>query len=194
MSTVRSFSTLPGLQIRQPVRRKCFISYYHGDKTWARYFAYQFGGTNGTIIPRVLGLEDNAIQSSKPDYVIDTIRAEYISGSSVSIVLIGTCTHSRRFVDWEIKRGLLNGNGLLGIILPPKIREYLPERFAVNWRQDDMGYAALRLYPKSAVELRSWIDDAVWRSRSRQNQLRNAQDAWTYNHRCATCGVTHYAQ
>lgn len=151
----------------------------------------QFGGPNGIIIPRIHGLDGDAIQSSKPEYVINAIRDGYISGSSVSIVLLGPCTHSRRFVDWEIKRGLLNGNALLGIILPPNTREFLPDRFAANWRQDDLGYAALRGYPRSGVELQTWIDDVIWRSTARRGQVSNAQDIWGYNGKCATCGVTH---
>jgi len=191
MSSLSSLSQLPWLRTPQPQRRKCFISYYHGDKTWAESFVNQFGGPNGAIIPRILGLDDDAIRSSKPDYVIDTIRADYISGSSVSIVLLGSCTHSRRFVDWEIKRGLLNGNGFLGIILPPAIQQYLPERFAANWQQNDTGYAALRLYPTSGAVLQSWINDVVIRASARRWQISNAQDVWAYNRMCSTCGRTH---
>jgi len=191
MSSLSSLSRLPWLRVPQPIRRKCFISYYHGDRVWAEDFVTKFGGPNGVIIPRILGLEGDTIQSSKPDYVIDAIRAGYISGSSVSIVLLGPCTHSRRFVDQEIKRGLLNGNGLLGIILPPHIQQYLPERFAANWRQDDTGYAALRFYPGSGSELQSWVNDVVSRASKRRNQVCNAQDFWRYNRSCAACGFSH---
>jgi hypothetical protein len=31
------------------------------------------------------------------------IRRKYLGNASVTIVLIGSCTHSRRYVDWEIK-------------------------------------------------------------------------------------------
>ena len=187
MSSFSSVS-LPWLKIQQQlIRRKCFISYYHGDRIWARYFVDQFGGTNGTIIPRILGLEDDAIQSSKPDYVIDTIRAEYISGSSVSIVLIGPCTHSRRFVDWEIKRGLLNGNGLLGIILPPKIREYLPGRFAANWRQDDTGYAALRASQPHGFSFNNGLTRFCGEALCARRELTTHKDVWGYHRQCSTC-------
>jgi hypothetical protein len=107
MSSSSSLSQLPWLTIQQPLRRKCFISYYHGDKVWAKDLVMRFGGPTGIFIPRVIGLEDDAIRSNRPDYVIETIREEYICDSAVSIVLLGRCTHSRRFVDWEIKRSLL---------------------------------------------------------------------------------------
>ncbi len=146
------------VQLGTFVRRKVFISYYHGDKLWARDFVTRFGGANGAFIPRVLGLDDDTINSVKPDYVIDTIREQYISGSTVSIVLIGQCTHSRRFVDWEIKRGISNKNGLIGIMLPPNSSVHLPERFQMNYQANNSEYARFYPYPGSAVQLYRWIE------------------------------------
>ena len=103
MSAFSPFRSLPPLTVPSVLRRKCFISYFHGDKLWVEDLVSRFVGTNGVFISRVVGLEDHAIQSKKPDYVIDAIRDGYISGSTVNIVLLGSCTHSRRFVDWEIK-------------------------------------------------------------------------------------------
>ena len=139
MSAFSPFRPFPHFPIPTITRRKCFISYFHGDKLWAEDLVSRFGGPNGVLISRVIGLEDDAIQSKRPDYVINAIRDGYISGSTVSIVLLGECTHSRRFVDWEIKRGLLNGNGLLGIILPPRIEAYLPDRFTANLATGRLG-------------------------------------------------------
>ena len=190
MSAFSPFRSLPPLPIPNIVRRRCFISYFHGDKLWAKDLVTRFGGTNGVFVPRLIGLDGDAIQSTKPNYVINTIREEYISGSTVSIVLLGPCTHSRRFANWGSER-TMNGNGLLGIILPPSLRAYLPDRFANNWRQDDTGYAALRLYPQSGAQLQVWINDVVWRSTARRAQMCNTQDVWAYNQKCATCGFTH---
>ncbi len=63
------------------------------------------------------------INSTDTDYVMKCIRENYLSDSTVTIVLIGSCTHSRRYVDWEIKSSLRQGqyttpNGLIGILLP----------------------------------------------------------------------------
>src|SRR5436305_13137036 len=105
-------------------RRNIFISYYHGDLGWVQSFVQTFGtGLNKVFTPKVLGLggEDDVIQSNKPDYVIDQIRENYISDSTVQIVLMGPCTNSRRFIDWEIKRSLTKRNGLVGIALPPTL-------------------------------------------------------------------------
>lgn len=65
------------------------------------------------------------------------IRNKYLKDSTVTIVLMGSCTHSRRYVDWEIKSSLRQGenipNGLLGILLPSQNDSaYLPQRFEQN--------------------------------------------------------------
>src|SRR5271169_1211608 len=96
MGNTRNLQQLyEAVQLSTLVRRKAFVSYYHGDKVWAQHFVNRFGGANGAVIPRVIGLDGDQINSPKPDYVIDTIREQYISGSTVSIILIGQCTHSR---------------------------------------------------------------------------------------------------
>ena len=81
------------------------------------------------------------------------IRRKYLSDSSVTILLVGKCTHSKRYVDWELKTSLRRGsnepNGLLAYVLPsampPESRVFgpiawdqrawpsLPDRLAANW-------------------------------------------------------------
>ena len=146
------------------------------------------------IIPKALGLDyDGAdrINSQNTDYVMDQIRARCIDDSSVQIVLIGPCTHSRRYIDWEIKRALLAGNGLLGIHLPTAPTVNLPERFAANWSADGSGYAQFWAYPNNGVDLRNWIDDAYQGRTSRQTLRKNTNEVWGYNQRCKVCGITH---
>ncbi len=175
-------------------RRKVFISYYHGDRAWAQHFVNTFGAPNSVFIPKALGLDyDGAdrINSQNTDYVMEQIRERCIGDSSVQIVLIGPCTHSRRYIDWEIKRSLLSENGLLGIHLPPANPVYLPERFQANYAKDGSGYAQFRAYPSSADELRRWIEEAYGARTARQNLRKNAAEVWGYNQKCKVCGVTH---
>lgn len=175
-------------------RRKAFISYFHGDQGWAQHFVNTFGSANGVFIPRALGLDyagADRINSQNTDYVMDQIRDRCIDDSSVQIVLMGPCTHSRRYIDWEIKRSLLSGNGLLGIHLPPANPVYLPERFQANYSKDGSGYAQFRSYPSSTDELRRWIEEAYGARTSRQNLRKNASEVWGYNQKCKVCGVTH---
>ena len=62
---------------------------------------------------------------------MNQIREKCLLDSTVTIVLLGKCTHSRRHVDWEIKSSLRQGasapNGLIGIVLPSQGRgAFLP--------------------------------------------------------------------
>jgi hypothetical protein len=121
-------------QLNRPLvaKRRVFVSYHHGDEAEARAFVNAFGGPHGVFTHRGIGLtfNDDIIKSTDPEYVMRRIREIYLQDSTVTIVLIGTCTHSRRYVDWEIKaslrQGLVTPNGLIGIILPSAYRPNLP--------------------------------------------------------------------
>lgn len=68
-------------------------------------------------------MDQNFIHSPNPVYVMQCIRRDYIGDSTVTIVLVVGCTHSRRYVDWEIKASLQQAadgspNGLIGIQMP----------------------------------------------------------------------------
>lgn len=178
-------------------RRKVFISHFKGDVIAVNSFIARF---QSVLIPRVIGVTDDdsdLINSTNPDYVMSEIRRKYITTeSTVTLVLLGTCTHSRRYVDWEIKASLRQGSvtpsGLLGVLLDPRAEAaHLPERFAENWRQDDRGYARYYRYPTSASLLQAWIEDAFAARTTRAHLIRNSQEMWRRNRACNVCGVTH---
>ncbi len=106
------------------IRRKVFISHYKGDIDAVQAFLDKWADEERVFIPKQLGVYDDEdfINSTDTDYVMSQIKKKYLSDSTVTIVLLGTCTHSRRYVDWEIKSSLRRGsytpNGLLGIVLP----------------------------------------------------------------------------
>ena len=59
----------------------------------------------------------SAIQGA-PKVTKELIRENYISDTSVVVVLVGKNTYCRKHVDWEISAGLLNNAGLIGLALP----------------------------------------------------------------------------
>lgn len=86
-------------------------------------------------------IEDNSIErsidSDNSDYVIRAIRENYITGSSCTVVLCGSQTPWRKFVDWEIKATLDKLHRLIGINLPtnpltPQGRYTVPDRLHDN--------------------------------------------------------------
>ncbi len=177
-------------------RRKIFISHYKNDHNEVDAFIRNF---SSAFIPKVLGANDSDdfIDSSNTDYVMQRIRDKYLGDSTVTIVLIGSCTHSRRYVDWEIKSSLRQGqyipNGLIGILLPGKGNAaHLPPRFSDNWQKGEIDcYARYRAYPRSEIELTGWIEDAYHARTSRAHLIKNSQDMMKYNAVCKVCGVTH---
>lgn len=180
-------------------RRKVFISFHQKDKDEVDDFIDKWANREGIFIPKALGVSDNDdfINSDNPEYVMSQIRAKYLGDSTVTIVLIGTCTHSRRYVDWELKTSLRRGdytpNGLIGILLQSCGNiAHLPARFEANWTRGEVNcYARYRFMPKSAAELRGWIEDAHNARTSRAHLIQNSTEMMKYNRRCFVCGITH---
>ena len=177
-------------------RRKVFISHYGADRIEVDAFIRNF---SHVFIPKVLGANSNDgfINSADTDYVMQRIRELYLQDSTVTIVLIGACSHSRRYIDWEIKSSLKQGgqtpNGLIGIVLPSrKNMAVLPERLKANWNKSHLDcYARYWPYPESSDILSIWIEDAHLARTVRADTIKNAQGMMKYNSKCDICGVTH---
>lgn len=130
------------------IRRKVFISYYRCDRNEVDAFIDEFANRQKVFIPYVLGANDNDdfIDSNNPEYVMTQIRKKYLQDTTVTIVLVGSYTHSRRYVDWELKSSLRRGeytpNGVMGIILRSQGNScYMPPRLEANWNEDHNCYA-----------------------------------------------------
>jgi hypothetical protein len=165
-------------------RHKCFISYHQADLVAVDRFITRFG--RHTFIKRGITLPEEVIGSSDTAYVMQRVRQLYLRDSTVTIILIGSCTWSRRFVDWEIQSSLrrpVNGypNGLIGILLDPRTRPPLPPRFAANCSS---GYAKYHYYPKDVATLESWIEDAYQARVTRRAKISNPRDRYRYNRIC----------
>lgn len=180
-------------------RRKVFISYYHGDQKAVNEFVEKF---SSVFIPKTVGVRDGDFEfdSTNPDYIMRRIREEKLGDSTVTIVLVGTCTHSRRYVDWEVKASLQQGstlpNGLIAIKLPNYHSQiYLPERVQLNIKRDsynrDIGYARYYEYPTLQTRLRDWIEDAHNARTIRANLISNPNRMMQYNAKCRIHGITH---
>jgi hypothetical protein len=152
---------------QDPTRHKCFLSYHRDDVDEVEAFINSFGEV---FIPRVIGVtdEDDFIDSTDTDYVMDCIREKYLTDSTITIVLVGKCTWARRYVDWEIYSTLRNDksnrrSGLMAVTLPSVASDEsrkLPARVSDNVINENEGYARWRKYPSSAEGLRSCIEVA----------------------------------
>jgi len=98
-----------------PVRRRVFVSYHHeGDQVYYDEFSKVFAEGFDAVHDRSV---DRIFDSGNPEYVMRRIREKYTTGTSCTIVLCGTQTPWRKYVDWEIKASLDKEYGLIGIKL-----------------------------------------------------------------------------
>ena len=176
-----------------PSRRKCFVAYHAADSAGVAEFVDKFGAV---FIPKVIGVSDSDpfVESEDTDYIMDKIREKYLTDSTVTLVMVGKCTWSRRFVDWEVYSSLRNDrnnrrNGLLAIELPSRGEGALPARVADNVTRDasnnDTGYARFNVYPATSSSLRAWIEDAFTARTSRANLIDNRRSRRRNNSQCA---------
>jgi hypothetical protein len=148
------------------IKHKVFISHYHADSKAVNEFVEKFANQENIFTPKIVGDEyDTTIKSDDADYIMRKIREDYLTDSTVTIVLIGDETYKRKYVDWEIASTLRNDpnnkrSGLIGIFLPNKNSKntIIPERLQDNINS---GYASLYIYPTYAhIELEEWIEKA----------------------------------
>lgn len=172
-------------------KRKVFISYHHDDQSEVEDFIDEY---EDSFIPKIVGVsdEDDFIDSDDADYIMRRIREKYLTDSTVTIVMIGSCTWSRKYVDWEIASTLRDDSnnkrsGLFAITLKSEANgsKRRPDRLDDNLGQDandnQTGYARWKKYPKSASSLESWIEDAYSR---RDTDPDNTRDLRKQNSAC----------
>lgn len=145
-------------------RRKVFVSYHHDNDQWhydefSRVFHDDYEAVHDNSL-------DRALDSDDPDYVMRRIRENFITGTSCTIVLCGSETQNRKYVDWEIKATLDKNHGLVGINLPSSTSNQsgviVPDRFLDNYRS---GYAVWVQWSGLTVSsLKVAIEDANSRS------------------------------
>lgn len=103
--------------------RKCFISFKTEDEEFKKFIQDDL---EVDMIDKSL---DVPINSENEDYIMEQIRKDYLSDSTVTILLIGTYSNEnlgweeQKFLKRELQASLFNGknntkNGILGIVLP----------------------------------------------------------------------------
>jgi hypothetical protein len=174
----------------EDTRDKVFISYYHQDDQYYRNrFEQLFGHLfiNKSVQPGDINTDVST------EYIKRLIQENYISDSSVVIVLVGNKTWGRKHVDWEISAGLnkkVGGNysGLLGLCLPGHSdysrNEYqadiVPPRLVDNLKT---GYAKFYNWTENESSIKNWVEDAFQARISRADKVDNSRLQFV-NNRC----------
>jgi hypothetical protein len=177
-------------------RRKVFISYHHIDADEIRRFIQAFDHGADAFIARGIGasMSGDIVDSNDTDYVMGRIRTEYLRDSSITLVMIGNCTWSRRYVDWELQASLRSGlaatpNGVLGIKLWSYSGGTYPQRLNLNLLPPDrIGvadcYARVYDMPSSVPQLLAYLEDAHGARTARSHLIVNPRDRILYNRGC----------
>ena len=165
---------LRGDILTHAARHKTFISYHHEpDQEYADILRKELADD---IIDKAV--TDGSISDNlTTDAIWRMIRDEYISDATVTVVLIGHDTWSRKYVDWEIGSGFSQTKnnsrcGVLGTLLPdhpnygrrPIDPKTLPSRLAANIGGSDP-YVRIYDWPRDnrLSVVRDWIELAFQR-------------------------------
>jgi len=171
-------------------KHKVFISYYHQDD---QYYKVLFENRFSHVFINKSVKPGDIATDNSDEYIKTLIREDYVSDSSVLLVLVGPNTKSRKHVDWEIYAGLdkkANGySGLLGILLPNFLMSYdvhgnvncLPPRLADNVKS---GYAKIYKWDEACANdftIRKYVHEAFERRITEANRIKNGRLQASYD-------------
>jgi hypothetical protein len=139
--------------------RKVFFSFHYERDIWRTNVVRNSGVVEGSA---AAGFHDASLwedAKKKGDADVKKLIDKGLLGTSVTVVLIGAETASRKFVDYEIEQSIARGNGLLGI----KISSIKDK----DGKTDTQGAAPARLtkagapcYTWDQSKFGDWVEDA----------------------------------
>lgn len=128
---------------------KVFISYHHANDQTYKEVLLKANRSSPIFIDA--SVDTGGISDDLDDQAIrENIRDEYLRDSSVTILLVGTETKSRKHVDWELYSSMFDGkrnkkSGIVVVTLPSTGCTYYTAAHGDEEKN--------RLYPNT----RSWI-------------------------------------
>ena len=120
------------------VKHKVFISYHHDNDQEYKNGLVTFGKNNGLFIDGSVDTGDISDDLSD-EQIREIIRDDYLSDTTVTILLVGTETKHRKHVDWELYSSMFDGkvnhkSGILVILLPSARSEYFTAAHEIEKR------------------------------------------------------------
>lgn len=170
----------------QTSKHKVFISYHHTND---EYYRLLFETLFGNIFINKSVRQNDIDTDVSTEYIKRLIQKNYISDSSVVVVLVGSETYCRKHVDWEIAAGLMKKvggySGILGLHLPTHPdygsnhynENNVPLRLARNIQS---GYAKIYDWADDADTIKARIEDA-FNARISRNQFISNIEQFKYN-------------
>ena len=101
---------------------RVFISYHHANDQWYKDTLVKFGKEYKIFDDYSVDTGDIS-DDLTTDQIRETIRDEYLRDSTVTILLVGTETKHRKYVDWELYSSMYDGkinkkSGIIVVQLP----------------------------------------------------------------------------
>ncbi|MCY4414712.1 MAG: TIR domain-containing protein [Chloroflexi bacterium] len=157
-------------------RHKVFVSYHHqNDQGYRNRFERLFSDVYDIMDSRSVRI-GSIPDGLRIDEISRLIRDDYLSDSTVTVVLIGTDTWRRKHIDWEVAATVRDTtanrrSGLVGIFLPthPSYGDddydpyTIPPRLHYNV---ECGFADLYDWSESATDVAAWIHGAYSKRRT----------------------------
>lgn len=159
--------------------RNCFVSYHHEND---QKYLSRLRKVIGNMKVADYSLKDD-IGHLTDDTIYKKVR-EKMRNTSVTVVLIGTLTGHRKWIDWEIWASLraythpydqlksFKPNGLLGIYLPVDSHS-VPERLQDNI---ESGYAVSMKWENLERDFESKVNYAYWNRTNNDYKIDNSRE------------------
>lgn len=101
---------------------RVFISYHHANDQWYKDTLVKFGKEYKIFDDYSVDTGDIS-DDLTTEQIRETIRDEYLRDSTVTILLVGTETKHRKYVDWELYSSMYDGkinkkSGIIVVQLP----------------------------------------------------------------------------
>ena len=140
--------------------RRVFFSFHYENDVWRASIVRNSGVVEGSA---AAGFQDASLweeAKKKGEAAIQRMIDAALNGTTVTAVLIGAETSTRPWVDYEIKKSIERGNGLLGIYVDQikgsdgrtSYRGAVPTRLAT---------AAAPVYEWNSAKFGEWVEAAA---------------------------------
>ncbi|KAI9131139.1 TIR domain-containing protein [Acaryochloris sp. CCMEE 5410] len=141
--------------------RRVFISYHHRNEQYLKEHLLQLNGSHEIFVDCSVDTGD-IDDDLEPQVIRQTIRRNYLSESTVLMLIVGRETKYRKHVDWELYSSMYNGtnfgrSGVVVLLAPNCESEYFSAPFdeikstfypdVSNWISIDSREEYERRYP-----------------------------------------------
>ena len=146
--------------------RKVFFSFHYQRDLWRANVVRNSAFVDGIA---AAGFQDASLWEEtkrKGETAIKKLIDDGLNESSVTVVLVGALTASRRYVSYEIEQSLARGNGILGIRI-----ESIKDQFGATDAPGPIPVALERsgapLYAWEYGRLGEWVEAAYQKAHER---------------------------